>query len=418
MFMIECLSKSQFNKSKWYFIIGIIGLSLLFIIGSINGKFWGTDFEVYYYAAHAFLEGNEVYGVAFGNSEVGFYKYSPVVLFLYIPASLLPFKVAVTINYFLLAIFGLLAIYTASIVDLKFLFGNKKPITVKLLLIVLLLSVTFLNRDLLLGNVNTLILLLTCFALLFTLGKNPIYAGLLYAIIITIKPYLLIVALPLLGNLRIRSLSFSAVFIILIALIPFAFSTWAVAYQLYVDWFSAMMEHSSYIVSPYTFDSMIKGFLFPNSSYNYSVFFIAFIVAYYLVFKFVNSIKGASFPRHATPKQLLVMETFTFLALIPNLVNTDTQQLMYTIPLLAFLIQYIRIRTSWYLLIIYIPLFFFFSIDQPDILGRTLANRFYQLGLSGISNFLIVGLSWYLFITEKKLFSTKVHFDVADLTLK
>ncbi len=84
---------------------------------------------------------------------------------------------------------------------------------------------------------------------------------------------------------------------------------------------------------------------------------------------------------HVSSKQLLVLETFTLLALIPNMVNTDTQQLMYIIPLVAFLIQYIITKPNKYLLIVYIIVFFFFSIDQPDILGRTLANTFYQFRL-------------------------------------
>jgi len=410
--MMKYFSKQDFVNNKWYFLIGFLGLSFLFGIGSINGKFWGTDFEVYFYAAKAFLTGGEVYGEAFGNSGLGFYKYSPVVLFFYIPAGLLPFKVAVTINYFLLSIVALLAIFTATFVIVKQLFGEKELVKNKLLLIVFVLSVTFLNRDLLLGNVNTLMLLLICLGLLFSLKDKPILSGLLFALAVTFKPYLLIVLLPLLMNNKLKAIGSTVFFTCLLALFPFVFTGWSTGYQLYMDWFSAMMEHSNYIISPFTFDSITKQYLLPNSSFNFSIFFTAFLVSFYLIFKLVNHIKGTAFPNHASSKQLLVMEMFTLLALIPNLVNTDTQQLMYSIPLIALLIQFINTKPNRYLLIIYIVIFFFFSIDQPDILGRTLANTFYQMGLSGISNLLIIGMSWFIFTIQNNLFLEKLD----DLT--
>ena len=389
-----------FNNSKLYLIISAVVITLLLVIGYLNGKFWGMDFEVYYYAAKSFFSGNQVYGIAYGSSEVGFYKYSPFVLLLYAPASLLPFHLAAMLNYIFLSLTMIMAILSSSYLVVKVIFGEKNNIGNKILLIVFFLSLTFLNRDLLMGNVNALLLLLICLALFLTRKSKPIIAGLLLAIAILFKPYLLIVVLPLLGNKKFKTFLSTLVFLLGLSLLPLLFTGWSVGNQLYHNWIAALLEHDTYIVSPFTFDSLIKNYLLPSSTFNFTIYAIALVVFIYGLIKLIIRLPASRFEFPVSSNRLLFMESFILLALIPNLVNTDTQQLLYTIPLVAFLIQYIIVKPKWYLLIIYVIVFFFFSVDQPDILGKSLSQAFYQMGLSGLSNLIIVFLSVFIFVLE------------------
>lgn len=395
------------NNNKFYLIVSAVVIALLLLVGYLNGKFWGMDFEVYYYAAKSFLAGNTVYGVAYGSSEVGFYKYSPFVLLLYTPASLLPFHLAAILNYFFLSLTMITAILTSSYLVVKVIYGEKNNIGNKILLIVFFLSLTFLNRDLLMGNVNALLLLLICLALFLTRKSKPIIAGFLLAVAILFKPYLLIVVLPLLGNKKIKTFLSTLFFVLVLSVLPFLFSGWSGGNQLYHGWIAALLEHNSYIVSPFTFDALIKNYLIPSSTFNFSIYAIALVISTYGVLKLIQRMFGSLYAFPASSDRLLFMESFILLALIPNLVNTDTQQLLYTIPLVAFLIQYMIIKPNRYLLIIYVILFFFFSVDQPDILGKSLSQTFYQMGLSGLSNVLIICLSWFLFVLEGRNITAK-----------
>ncbi len=395
--MNKDLQHTIFNNSKLYLIISAVVITLLLIIGYLNGKFWGMDFEVYYYAAQSFFVGDTVYGVAYGSSEVGFYKYSPFVLLLYAPASLLPFHFAAMLNYIFLSLTMITAVLSSSYLVGKVIYGEKNNIGNKILLIVFFLSLTFLNRDLLVGNVNALLLLLICLALFLTRKSKPIIAGFLLAVAILFKPYLLIVVLPLLGNKKFKTFLSFLVFVLALSVLPFLFTGWSGGNQLYHNWVVALLEHNFYIVSPFTFDSLIKNYLLPSSTFNFSIYAIVLVIFIYGLIKLMLRISGSRFEFPASSDRLLFMELFILLALIPNLVNTDTQQLLYTIPLVAFLIQYIIIKPNRYLLIIYIIVFFFFSVDQPDILGKSLSQTFYQMGLSGLSNLVIIFLSGFVF---------------------
>jgi hypothetical protein len=97
----------------------------------------------------------------------------------------------------------------------------------------------------------------------------------------------------------------------------------------------------------------------------------------------------------------MFVEFFTIIAFIPHLVNTDTEQFMWTWPLLTamFLLlqQTSKEKRSTYiglLSIAFIPL----VLNSPDIVGRKLMLLFDEGGLLGLANLVLIGITLFLFI--------------------
>lgn len=401
------LNKQFIGEHKLFLFIGFLTFVLLFTVMNINHRFTATDFEVYYYAAKAFLAGKPIYEVAFGNSDVGFYKYSPFSLLFYIPATFLPFKIAASVNYFFLAAAGLFSIMISSYLVVKKVFATTKPVTNTLLLITFFLSLTFFNREVRMGNTNNLLLLLICLAVANTGKQKEWVTGLLWAIAIAFKPYIIIVLLPVLMHHRFKIIASTISFSIIFSLIPLFFTGLSEGIDIYEGWYAAMLAHSNYIISPFTLDSLIHHYLGIRHGINLTWYITAIVILGYFAVKLFKKFPGKQSSGHASTEQFYLLESFTLLAIIPNLVNTDSQQLLYTIPLVAFLTQYLLEKRKLYLLLPYILLFFFFSVNQPDLLGRTASENLYRMGIVGISNLLIIGFSWIIFLREKKMFTNQ-----------
>ena len=78
-----------------FILFASIIFAAVFIVEKINGRFWLNDFRVYYSAAQALVNHQQVYGIPFGL-QTGFFKYSPFVAILFVPYTFFPFEVART----------------------------------------------------------------------------------------------------------------------------------------------------------------------------------------------------------------------------------------------------------------------------------------------------------------------------------
>src|SRR6187401_3049535 len=100
------------DKLKSYLpliVFATILFAAVFTIEKINGRFWLNDFKVYYSAAQALVNHQQVYGTPFGL-DTGFYKYSPFVAMLFVPYTLFSFDVAAVIHFIILCAATILAI--------------------------------------------------------------------------------------------------------------------------------------------------------------------------------------------------------------------------------------------------------------------------------------------------------------------
>ena len=388
-------------NNKWFLIVSVIVFTLILVISVINDRFQADDFGVYFYASKAMLTGEKIYNTAFGASMTGFYKYAPSVLFLYIPANLLGFKMAAVINYALQAIFAILSVFiSAKIITTYFI--RKATITNVTLFLVFFLSLTFINRDILLGNVNGFLLFTICLSLILVLNEHYKSAGFLLALVVVFKPYLLLVTLPMLRKERIRVFYSFGVSLITFSILPFFYFGIGEGFQIYKDWITALMKHDSYIISPFTFNSLISRYLFNGNAVNLTYYILGIVLLLYILRSVYLFVKQHRQALSAEDRQVFLFESLILLALVPNLVNTDLQQFVYSMPLVAFIVIYLLDKKKISLTIAAILIFFFYTIDQPDILGRSFAMKVHECGFRGLSNLGIIIFAWSVYLISKR----------------
>lgn len=368
-----------------------------FMIENINGRFQLYDFLVYYSAAEALLHGEPVYGIPFGLGS-GFYKYSPFVLFLFVPYCALSFKAASVVHFALLSF-----CFIATLLLLRNLFRTyffPQPVKWESILLSLSLVCVLVHvaRELHLGNVNIVLILLVAYGLKFLLQSRDIFAGVLIGLAILIKPYFLLLLLPLLFHGRLRALLSVAATGLVSLLIPTLFLGLNKSLALHREWLAAMSEHSSYLSSSQTLLSLIRTYLAPAAP-DVLVYVIIAVAAVGYGVLFLVGRRSRPGRGQQGEETLLTMGYFGMLALIPNLVITDTEHFLYLLPLVVWMVSHFFVVRHDGLLAVFILLILAYGANSSDLLGSELSARVSDGGLLGLSNLLLIVLAFCLFST-------------------
>jgi len=344
-----------------------------------------ADFRVYYDAADALLHGDTVYGKAFGVSS-GFYKYSPFACIPFIPLALLPYGIA-SVFYYLLTT---AAICWFSLRVSKVITDTENLPNLALPILTCFFLIDHLERELHLGNVN-LLLLIALFECYILLKSNRNWkGGALYGIVLLFKPHFLLLLPYLIWKKRIASVvaCLSAVGIGL--LIPFIALGWKQNMQLIQQWGNAMGDHNIALqLSPNTLYGLINKTFFSSSAGAWLVIACLALVASFIAWFIIRNDRIAG---KAWSSEVRYTEFFLLIALVPNLVHTDTEHFMWVWPLLALAIrEAMKPETPWrttriaLLALAFIP----FALNSPDIVGSKIRLLFDEGGL-GLANVLIL----------------------------
>jgi len=362
---------------------------IMMLVEQANGRFWLNDFKVFYSAAEALLSGNEVYGVVFGL-ETGYYKYSPFTLLLFIPFTFLPYSIAAGIHFWVIVsatIGTFVVIY--SIANRYLTKGNGFHLIILLFGLIVILN--HLIRELHLGNTNMILLFVLSLSAHLGLAGKERSAGLLLGIAILTKPYFLLLGLPLLliKNWKwVASTAFAVIAFIMISITFLGFENGVLQYK---NWLDSMAGHSSYLTSSHTINSLLEtyfGIALPEYS-SYGMLILFSLGFCWLIHRVVLPIK----------KQF-VLCYFVIIALIPNFLVTDTEHFLFTLPLILFSINEI-LSSKRYLF--FLPLIIaaaFYLGNSSDLLGKDLSNTVNRLGLLGISNLLLIGITAWLLVSS------------------
>jgi hypothetical protein len=344
------------------------------------------DFRVYYDAAQALLNGEQVYGQAFGLSS-GFYKYSPPACVVFIPLALLPYTTASVLYYFIITIgiiFFSLRLSNYLVKEKNGVYSSTLPILTGIFLL------DHLERELHLGNINLflLIALFECYILLKS--KRDWLGGALLGLVLLFKPHFLLILPYLIWKKRINALlgAFSAITLGL--LMPSIIWGWERNTALVKQWLTAMSEHNvSLQTSPNTIYGLINHSFMNGQAGNWLVIAVLIAVCCAVAFLIIRNDK-----RNETrwSNQLRFSEYFLLVALVPNLVHTDTEHFMWVWPMLSLALcaamqkeSKARALTIALLVIAFVP----FALNSPDIVGKDLRLLFDEGGL-GIANLLIL----------------------------
>jgi hypothetical protein len=382
---------TDIKKYRPFLLIVSLLFLAIYLIENINGRFWLNDFKVYYSAADALKNGKTVYGESFGLST-GFYKYSPEVLCLFIPATYLPFAAASGIHFFFIGLFtGLSLLMMLRLVEWQ------RPVSRPnaLLLLTLLCVLNHLVRELHLGNVNMLLLCLLIAVLYFDAIEKPMAAGLCFALALLFKPYLLVLAIPLFLYKKIKTLLFSAVALLSAGLLFLLFFGFNQGLQLHKAWFTAMLAHGDYLHSAHTIPALLQYYGLPIIQQSQQFYLMGLLLLVYL---------GAFILRPSLRSHHYFLPSYTvFLALLPNILITDTEHFLLAMPLVFLSLDIIRQDKNIWQIMLFALLIFAYGGNSSDLLGNRLSDQFESMGLLGLANVLLV----IFFMFSLKLKKTK-----------
>jgi hypothetical protein len=371
----------------------------IMIMQIINKRFWMHDFEVYYRAAQAFASGSQVYGLAYGLGS-GFYKYSPFALLLFLPLSFLPFGLAKVIFFFLIS--G--ATISAILLCTKLLnVSSTKPLLFSdgMLFILLGIISSQVFRELHLGNINMLLLLLLLTMLQLILYNKQITAGLLFSVVLFIKPHF-IVLIPLLFLRKYYKCTWATIAGLLTGfLITAVVNGVHGTIALHKQWLNAMQMHNqSLILAPDTIYSWLYRIMFqffdPEISTLSKALPLVIMVVIAASFRWfvIENIRSEKIAELTNlHRQSFAIEYFLLIAIVPNLVLTDSEHFLLSAPIVLLLIGIVKEnRISLWFSGLTILALLFYAINIHDLVGVTLSLWLTQKGILGLGNLMLIML--------------------------
>ena len=386
------------ERRSFILITGAIFI-LILIMEFINNRFLMNDFQVYYYAAKAMVNNSQVYGLAFGGSNVGFYKYSPFALFYFIPLSFLPLQAA-KIVFFIIISAAITCGFIIAAHIIQHASKREKPTSTGMLFVTFLIASSQLHRELHLGNVNMILLLLLLLMLKFILSGKQISAGIIFSIVLFIKPHFIILVplFVLRKQYKLLFVTFSGVIIEVI--LPALIVGISRNMVLHNEWIQTMQAHNDTLNTYYNTIYSLLLLVFKQLNVNIfpfpeKVVVIGLIIIVALVFGWfcqINIRKEKIFQTQQMGQSIWI-EFLILVALVPNLVNTDTEHFLLSIPLIIYLIGLMNKTTPIWFKISVIFSLFLFGMNIHDLVGNTFSNWLSVYGILGLGNLLIIILS-------------------------
>lgn len=183
--------KRYYQQSPWFgFTVFAIFSILFMVLEIINNRFWLADFEVYYKSAQRLLDGHNLFRIKEDDFYV--FKYAPTSALFFIPFTLFSFTSAKIIYWLLLTGTILFGFYLSiKLTASRFWTENNAKINTIVLLATLIL-VVHIQRELHLGQVNHILLVLYLVAAYYYNKNKPNSSAVFLAISLFIKPFALI----------------------------------------------------------------------------------------------------------------------------------------------------------------------------------------------------------------------------------
>lgn len=392
---LEILKKT-ITENKGFILFSLFFFCLIFTLENINGRFWLYDFKVYYLAAKSLISGNQVYGIPFGL-DTGFYKYSPFTLLTFTPYCLLPYFAASCIHYAIISISTILSALVIQKIMTHYVFSitNQKKNLIMSIAIICIIRHIF--RELHMGNVNIIIVMLLSSGLLLSLKNKSLLSGIFIGLAIMIKPYFILLLLPMLFHKKTKTILSVGITILFSIGITFLILGFSNSMNLHKNWLTAMLGHNSYITSNDTLQSIFNYYFNAELTNAFQLYVLISVVIIYSIFTLLSKQFKPKITILNNNEQLpFVIGYFVLFAMIPNILLTDTEHFLFSLPLILFLLNYLFISKNYLSVCIFILVIFFYSGNSSDIMGNKLADKIDKMGLLGISNILFIGFSIYV----------------------
>lgn len=354
-------------------------LLLILVLENINVRFWLSDFKVYYGAAEAFVKGDRVYGTVFGE-DTGLYKYSPFLLFLFAPATLLPFQQAAVTHYLICSVF-LVALFPLTYRLVTHVTGTrgKHPSLQMSIVFVVILNHVF--RELHLGNVNIIMDYLLVLAAWMIVKGQEGRAGWIFALCVFFKPYFLLLSLALLLGGKIRSLLHAAMAALTFLLCCVIFMGWSDAVWMHSEWIQSMRNHSEFLDSFNNISAIVRIFFHVQWPLVLPVLLLSGILLFLWRLRVSKAV---------STDMVFILSWMVLLALIPLLVITDTNHFVLSAPLILLVLLLAWHSGNISLMVFVTVAFLMYGANSPEIFGSHLSDEIEHHGVLGISNLMVI----------------------------
>ncbi len=383
--------------------LGFLLLALLCVIflflEIINDRFWLNDFTVYHTAAGRILHGENLYRVAADGHYI--FKYSPTSALYFIPWSFLPLAVAKPLYWLFLSaliVYGFhlsIRLVKPSLLTM----GDPRQLGRLIILSALVLSVHFL-RELHLGQVNYLLLVLYLMAIAaYHQGRSTVFA-ILIAITLFIKPFGLIFVPYLVWRRKFTALGWLLAATLVLAVLPFAFygsvsATWA-QYQGWWNELQIELAHKQGLLEPanHTIFSMVARYTplcyVVGSEVGARILQVLLSVGIGISFLwFMGMYRGGTTmeqKRYGT-----ILDLSLLVAYIPLFAFTSANAFIFLqIPLILVLLHFRQLRLVEKGLAVLACVLI--AGEQPELLGPTGVDRYNELSLVTIGAVIIIVL--------------------------
>jgi hypothetical protein len=353
----------------------------------INGRFWLNDFRVYYMAADNMRHGLPIYNEVFGE-DTGLYKYVPVVLYFFGPYTFLPFSTAGIIHFMIM---GVMLISGFAMVERTLLAvaGDIPRASLRAGLGLLCIAV-LLTRELHLGNINLGLIFLTVLGTERLVAGRPVHAGIVFGISWLVKPYLLLMAVPLVMRGEWRSLRTAAVTMAVGLLAPVLFEGPWMWWGLLHEWVAAMVRHTQVLDSPDRIGAILGEIVGrpPSTFTDAALIILVGSALAWLTWRDLRT--GDQRPSRNMDR---AFELWLAAAVVPNLVITDQQHFMFSLPLVLFVLAWLFLRRERAILLLFLLAMSGYALRSTDLWGKAVENRLVGWGVLGMGNILLIGVA-------------------------
>ena len=223
---------------KYFWILFIFLFSLAALTAEkINSRLYMSDYKVYHRTAKRIVNKENIYSVKQDGHYV--FKYSTTSGIYFIPISFIPLKYAKYIYWLALTILlciGVNVLY--KLIDNTYKIGVNKN---SIIILSIIAVIAHIFRELHLGQVNMLLLIMYITLIYFLQQKSKILFALILSVSVFLKPFGLIFFPYLLIKKEYKIIITSIIFIFILALLPLLFyPNWHDFSNLYFDWINEL----------------------------------------------------------------------------------------------------------------------------------------------------------------------------------
>ena len=185
-------------------------------------------------------------------------------------------------------------------------------------------------------------------------------------------------------------------------ILPFIFPGPNKGISMYGDWINTIMAHGEEFPGMTSLDYFFRHFFPTWPVWGILVIFISFsvMVAMFIIANIHKEKQSETLT--GMVEMNFSFEWFLLITMLPNLIKTDWVLLLFSAPLITFIIFYTASWKKYWWIPLLVILFFFYGANSDDLLGRDLSHTILHSGLMGLSNFLLVMASLWMFLDQRK----------------